>query len=95
MPRTTTVDLQDLTEPFNAWCAQHRVSRSFAMRQLVATAIGSEAQLSWLAPPDLGQMAGHWNGIDSDRNGRHYRLTLRLTQEQRDHLRIRAKGNPD
>lgn len=92
MPRTTTVDLLDLTEAFNAWCAQRQVSRSFAMRQLVAAAIGSDPQLSWLAPPDLGPIAGDWNGADRDHKSRPYRLTLRLTQEQRNHLRLRAKA---
>ncbi len=58
MPRTTTVDLLDLTESFNAWCARRRVSRSFAMRQLIAAAIGSDPQLSWLTPPDVGHIAG-------------------------------------
>ena len=92
MPRTTTVDLLDLTESFNTWCAQRRVSRSLAMRQLVAAAIGSDPQLSWLAPPDLGDIAGEWNGTARDNKNRPYRLTLRLTQDQRNHLRVRAKA---
>ncbi len=92
MPRTTTVDLLDLTESFNAWCAQRRVSRSFAMRQLVAAALGSDPQLSWLAPPDLSDIAGDWNGAARDDKNRPYRMTLRLTQDQRNHLRVRAKA---
>jgi len=92
MPKTTSLDLRELTQPFNAWCAQRKVSRSLAMRQLVAAAIKSDAQPSWLAPPDLGHIAGEWNGTDRDRNNCPYRLTLRLTQDQRNHLRIRAKA---
>lgn len=92
MPRTTTVDLLDLTESFNAWCVQRKVTRSFAMRQLVAAAIGSDPQLSWLAQPDLSEIAGDWKGTDRDNQNRPYRLTLRLTQDQRNHLRIRAKA---
>jgi hypothetical protein len=92
MPRTTTVDLLDLTEAFNAWCAQRQVSRSLAMRQLVRAAIGTDAQLSLLAPSASSDIAGEWNGTARDGTNRPYRLTLRLTQDQRNHLRVRAKA---
>jgi hypothetical protein len=36
MTKTTTVDLREWTEPFDAWCARRGTSRSCAMRQLVA-----------------------------------------------------------
>jgi hypothetical protein len=62
------------------------------MRQLVAAAIGSDPQLSWLAQPDLSDIAGDWKGTDRYNQSRPYRLTLRLTQDQRNHLRIRAKA---
>jgi hypothetical protein len=90
MPKTTSLDLRDLAEPFNVWCARRRISRSFAIRQLVASAIGNDPQLSCLAPTDLTALAGEWDGLGSTDADPAFRFTLRLTMSQRNHLRVRA-----
>jgi len=90
MTKTTTVDLRDLSEPFVAWRAQRGISRSLAMRQLVASALGDDRQLSLLSPPRAAMWAGGWNGGGGADSGPPHRFMLRLTQIQRDHLKARA-----
>jgi hypothetical protein len=90
MPKTTSLDLRELAEPFNAWCAQRRISRSLALRQLVASAIGADLQISWLPPVELAPPSREWDGLGFSQEEPPYRFTLRLTQSQRDRLRMRA-----
>jgi hypothetical protein len=90
MPWTTSLDLRDLADPFNAWCAQRRVSRSLAIRQLVAAALGSDLQLSRLAPPGANPASDKLDGLGSTDADPPLRFTLRLTHSQRKHLRARA-----
>jgi hypothetical protein len=90
MSKTTTVDLRDLTGRFDAWCTQRGISRSHAMRQLVASAVGNDRQLSMLSPPKSEMRASEWESVRGADSGPPYRFTLRLTHIQRDHLRARA-----
>jgi hypothetical protein len=90
MPKTTSLDLRDLTEPFNAWCAKRRISRSLAIRQLVKAAIGNDEQLSCLPPAGDAPVAGEWDGLAPTAEDPAHRFVLRLTKSQREFLRVRA-----
>ena len=90
MPKTTSLDLRELTEPFNAWCAKRRVSRSLAIRQLVMAALGVEPQLSCLPPAEAAPPVNDWDGVAPNEEEPAHRFTLRLTRTQHDSLRARA-----
>ena len=90
MTKTTTVDLRELTEPFDAWCVQRGISRSLAMRQLVALAVGYDRQLSMFSAPRSAMVSSKWESVRRVDSDPPYRFTLRLTPIQRDHLRARA-----
>ena len=90
MPKTTSLDLRELTQPFNAWCAQRKISRSLAIRQLVRDAIREDAQLSLLAPTDTASHSSEWDGLARTDSAPRHCFTLRLTAGQREYLRARA-----
>jgi len=90
MPKTTSLDLRELTEPFNAWCAKRRISRSLAIRQLIKEAIREDAQLSLLARTDTASASTEWDGLAHTDSAPRHCFTLRLTAGQREYLRARA-----
>ena len=90
MARTFTVDLLRYAEPFETWCAARGVTRSDAMRQLVAMAMGIDRQTTMLSDTDQLTVAGHANSHGDSGVGRPCSLTLTLTHAQRGHLREQA-----
>jgi hypothetical protein len=90
MPKSTSLDLRELTEPFNAWCAQRKISRSLAIRQVVKQAIGSDRQQSLLSPTEVPLPSVEWDGLGSAHEKPAHSFTLRLTASQRERLQARA-----
>ena len=90
MTRTTSVNLGDLATPFDAWCSARGVSRSFAIRQLVAATIGNEYQPSLPLHPSVARGMGQWRAPNRATPGPSRSFTLKMTPEQFDHLKLRA-----
>jgi len=91
MSKTTTVDLRELTEPFDDWCARHGISRSRAVRQLVATVVGGAGQSSLLPAEDAGTMPPEPPCAPRTDLDPPYRFTLRLNGSERQRLKTRAR----
>jgi uncharacterized protein (DUF1778 family) len=90
MARTVTVDLGQFTAPFDAWCTRHRLSRSAALRQLVASIVGDARQQSWLDDERSNSNGVQPQLTSSEREEATLRFTLRLTPVDRRRLREAA-----
>lgn len=90
MPRTFTVNLSFMSESFAVWCAARGLSRSAAIRQLVSGAMADDKQTSWLSPPELIELAGPWDATVQVDDAPRHQVSVRLSQTQHNHLRLRA-----
>ena len=96
MARTFTVDLLTLGESFERWCVARNKTRSQAIRELVAGALGQEEKGAFSLTPDTRPDTAS-SGIRHGKELRQERrFTLRLCENDLMHLRKQsaAAGMP-
>ena len=90
MTKTTSVNLGDLAPPFEAWCTQRGVSRSFAIRQLVAVIVDGELQPSLPLTASVTSRVDEWLPRGRTVPGPARSFTVKLTAAQREQLTARS-----
>jgi hypothetical protein len=96
MARTFTVDLLSLGESFERWCTAHNKTRSRAIRELVALALGQEEKGAFSLRPDTRPDTAPPASEPGMETRQERRFTLRLGEDDLKYLRKQsaAAGMP-